>query len=401
MIQIICVLIAAFVFYALYKLALANKLVPKNPPLGTANIFLLTGTPGSGKSLRAVEIIEDLIEDEQEVYVCNLNGCALPGIIPFEDPTRWQDLPPGSVLVIDEAQKFFRRRPGEPPAYIQAMETLRHVGVRLVFVTQQPSYLHAHILGLCGRHEHLLRKHGLSKTYIFRSEEVMENTRALRGRISADTQTWKFPTRLYSAYKSAEVHTHKFEMPSKWKKGLAFGGIAVFLFIAFGYRMYGDLFKGKPQGQAAAATKEGARATDAEVAAVPPGKEPLTMEQYLQRMVPRVPAELWTAPLFDGRAVASDPHVFCMSTPDNCLCRTEQGTQYDLELAACRVKARWGEAYNPFKRPQEVHELASTSPAAPAETSTAIPMKSDGPAGSKPYIGPVYVPPGQSAGKVL
>lgn len=108
----------------------------------TASISLLTGLPGSGKSLRMVQRIVELIEQGTPVYVCNLAGINVPGVIPWDDPTKWNDLPAGSVLFVDEAQQFFRaRRGGDPPSYISSMETIRHWGVRLVLATQQPNYL--------------------------------------------------------------------------------------------------------------------------------------------------------------------------------------------------------------------------------------------------------------------
>ena len=93
----------------------------------TASITLITGLPGSGKTLRAVKFCKEAVDRGEVLFVSNLNGLKLPHI-PFEDPRQWRELPKGAVLVIDEAQQFFRtRRGGDAPEYLTAMETIRAV----------------------------------------------------------------------------------------------------------------------------------------------------------------------------------------------------------------------------------------------------------------------------------
>ncbi|PPV04807.1 zonular occludens toxin, partial [Xanthomonas axonopodis pv. vasculorum] len=70
----------------------------------TASISLLTGLPGSGKSLRIIQAIRYLMDKGAHVYVCNIDGISVPGTTPWADPHKWQDLPAGSILFVDEAQ---------------------------------------------------------------------------------------------------------------------------------------------------------------------------------------------------------------------------------------------------------------------------------------------------------
>src|SRR4249919_828308 len=122
----------------------------------TASITLLTGLPGSGKTQRMVKFLKEAHERGELLFVSNLNGLKLPHSV-CTNPRDWRSLPAGSILVVDEAQEFFRtRRGGEAPEYITAMERIRHHGVRLVLATQQPDYLDAHLRGLVGLHEHLV-----------------------------------------------------------------------------------------------------------------------------------------------------------------------------------------------------------------------------------------------------
>ncbi|MBD4845718.1 zonular occludens toxin, partial [Xanthomonas citri pv. citri] len=45
----------------------------------TASISLLTGLPGSGKSLRIIQAIRYLMDKGAHVYVCNIDGISVPG----------------------------------------------------------------------------------------------------------------------------------------------------------------------------------------------------------------------------------------------------------------------------------------------------------------------------------
>ncbi|KLB49297.1 zonular occludens toxin domain-containing protein, partial [Xanthomonas euvesicatoria] len=110
-------------------------------------------------------------------------GLAVPGVIDWEDPRKWQELPAGAILFVDEAQKWFgERRAGYAPDYLKAMNTMRgEEGVRMVLLTQHPKYLDSHIKDLVGCHEHLLRESGKLSSKLFRSDEIMEDPRSPRG----------------------------------------------------------------------------------------------------------------------------------------------------------------------------------------------------------------------------
>lgn len=78
---------------------------------------------------------------------------------------------------------------------------------------------------------------------------------------------------------------------------------------------------------------------------------------YAAKHLPRFDTMPWTAEVFDQRPVVSDPQVFCMSSMPTAsdpreaswTCMTEQGTRYDLPQPMCRMLARNGAPYNPYK----------------------------------------------------
>ncbi|MBD9368361.1 zonular occludens toxin domain-containing protein [Xanthomonas sp. XNM01] len=341
----------------------------------TASISLLTGLPGSGKSLRMTQRIVELVEKGEHVYTCNINGISVPGITPWEDPTKWRDLPAGAVLFVDEAQQYFRaRRAGEVPEYISAMETIRHSGVRLVLATQQPNYLDTHLRGLVGFHEHLLRQSGKNQTFIFRNHQVMDEVRMGLKRVKGlyDHEKWSLPEKYFKFYKSAELHTVKYRMPALLKKVLIVGPLALMLFLG----VFGMLFwkaymqsneaEGMSKTPPAAAS---AKPTASASAGGSPRAAVRTGEEYVEAITPLVADVPWSAPGYIGRDFKSDPHMYCMSTENSCRCVTEQNTRVVVRDDVCRDVARWGEPYNPFKAPrQEVErepaqERQQTAPA--------------------------------------
>ncbi len=323
----------------------------------TASISLLTGLPGSGKSLRIVQAIRHLMDKGAHVYVCNINGISVPGTTPWADPSDWQNLPTGAILFVDEAQEYFpARRGGDPAPHIKSMSTIRHVGVRLVLATQQPNYLDTYLRGLVGYHEHLLRQNGKQKTFIFRNSQVIEEVRAALPRIKKlyDYEVWKQPTDCFKYYKSAEVHTMKYQMPALVKRALMILPVAVLLGVGAWYTVFRDssLAKAAPaEAEAPSSTAPGsAGAAGASSPHADKGRA-LTAEGYVASITPLVQDVPWSAPAYLDRPVVSDPHTYCMSTETSCRCVSEQMTRVVVEDDVCRDIARWGEPYNPFKPP--------------------------------------------------
>lgn len=357
----------------------------------TASITLLTGLPGSGKTLRMVQFIDEAIKAGEVVFVTNLNGLKLTHI-PFEDPTQWRDLPSGSVLVVDEAQQFFRtRRGGDAPEYITAMETIRHQGVRLVLATQQPNYLDTHLRGLVGMHEHLLRVNGKPQSKIWRHNEVMENVRSEKARSRYDSETWDYPKQLFDAYESAQVHTVKPVMSSRMKRGLMIGGVALaaLSFVAYGFT---DIFSGLRGSDESPAPVQADSAPGAVAPVQGPGTtseptavdkhKPEAIAEYMANLQPRAPSLPWSAPIYDGRAAVAQPRVFCISSGDgyngsgewssgSYHCQTEQGTRVMMPEAEAKMIARWGEPYNPYKAPQ-AEAIGSGAAPAPVESVASV-----------------------------
>ncbi|WP_136680433.1 zonular occludens toxin domain-containing protein [Neptunomonas sp. XY-337] len=199
-------------------------------------IYLITGVPGSGKTLYTVNLLLEWIKENQrilqtpeeerkegefvrDIYV-GIDGFDHDQLGTQEPPQDWRDTPDGSIVVYDECQKFYgpdgsSRAKRED---IQAMETHRHSGHDLVLITQRERLLHPNIRDLVNRHYHIQRLHGSHNVNIFTKEEVI-NTSSATVLNRCDRDSWRYDKKLFKYYKSATVHTHKLSLP-KWLKRL-------------------------------------------------------------------------------------------------------------------------------------------------------------------------------------
>lgn len=331
-------------------------------------IRLYTGLPGAGKTAHAVSDALEMMKLGRPVFVSNMNGMNIPGAIPFEDPRKWEELPSDAVLIVDEAQRFWRAtRTLDIAPEVLAMETHRHLGIDFLLTTQQPTYLVKHLRGLVGEHTHHLRRTKASaQTWTWKG--VCEDPDNLSERDRADVSMFVYPKQVFGMYTSTEKDTHRPGIPRKWK----FVGAAAAMMLAL-FIWGPDYLKNKT---IQSASRDGASAEGPP--AQPPGQgadakaklnapkseRPATLREYVAELRPRVGAAPWSAPIFDEREVVAKPELYCVSAeggtdaqgrykPASHTCLTEQGTTYELDAKTARGLARHGNMYNPFRQPEE------------------------------------------------
>lgn len=204
------------------------------------SITLITGVPGSGKTLYAVsELLRPLVgavekkTDERgnavdiprTVYT-NINGLLLDHQL-IEGGGKWDLAPskdwhytgnpeslrnwhqwakPGHVVCFDEFQKFWPPRPNGSavPPDIQALDTHRHMGVDFILVTQNCMNVDRHIMGLVDRHLHVRRVANMPMAVVYEWDHA---SKTLNYKNSMTKSPWRYPKGAYKLYKSAELHT--------------------------------------------------------------------------------------------------------------------------------------------------------------------------------------------------
>ena len=190
-------------------------------------IYLITGTPGGGKSLRAVWYAEQFLREGRAVFG-NINGYGRQSDIPGMSPLvklksgrweggiggDWSKTPDGSVVIYDEAQRDFPQRGASAPVpeLIRKMETHRHTGHDLLIVTQHPNQVDHWLRRLVGKHDHVRRLGGMSRVALTTADSVMELPVGVES-ASGEKTFWKYPAALYDAYESATFHTVKHRIP--------------------------------------------------------------------------------------------------------------------------------------------------------------------------------------------
>lgn len=238
-------------------------------------LYLITATPGSGKSQYAIErfILDTIRENEaaiaawkkkpnpdkppplrRQVYT-NIKGMMRPdrvakiqamvgGLPILPSPDDWRDCPDGSMVIYDEAQQphLFRAtgKPGIPlkpgtkaseeieDTRITSFDTHRHRGFDIVLITQETGLIHHWAKKFVGRHVDLERVAGAEMMTVREWGKVQSDPADYHARQAADTSVKMMHKTTWELYDSATVHTHKFEMPRGAKfaiRGFLLAGI--------------------------------------------------------------------------------------------------------------------------------------------------------------------------------
>lgn len=204
-------------------------------------IHLITGAPGTGKSLLAVEIIllNSQSENPRPIF-SNINGLDYETLrcFPLDNPEEWYTYPDGSILVIDECQRFFPPRPNgsKVPQNIAEFETHRHHGLDIILLTQHPTFVDANIRKLTDRHQHGFRAFGKKRRTILEWTGCNDNPEPAKNETNSLQTRKPFDPSLFKYYKSSSQHTDKDRTP--WVKVLVPFVLAILAIGLFGTMFY-------------------------------------------------------------------------------------------------------------------------------------------------------------------
>lgn len=300
-------------------------------------ITLITGTPGSGKTLYTVsEIIKQLLhtsvveidDDDNEIVhprtiFTNINGLKLEHdlIDGREDGglLNWHEwAKPGAQIIFDEVQKVWPVRPNgsKVPDCIQALDTHRHMGVDLVLMTQTINNMDRHLQGLVGRHLHIRRVGNMPLAIIYEWDHC---SRSLMYSKAFSKRVWWYKTGDYKLYKSAKVHTKVArKSPTIIYLFLAsLAGLAFMVPTAWG--KFSGIFW--PSEAVAAPAPAVSKPEPVKVASSPaPAQDPAPAPKASSAPEP-------VKPVFSG----------CIAAADRCLCFTDKGEQIEPEPGYCQA----------------------------------------------------------------
>lgn len=213
-------------------------------------ITLITGTPGSGKTLYAVWLMEKLHKSGRRLVVDGIKDLALEHELVDEPWIRdwWGRCQAEDIIVVDEVQRIWPPQSVsvKPTEDIEKLHVHRHKGVDFIIITQHPQRLHKTIRDLVGRHVHVRRMFGLKQAMVYEWDHCHNPNSGFRDAVKS---RWGYPRSVFKLYTSAEVHTKQKAVVPK-----ALYAIPLCLAFAmfFGWRGYNDVL-GKKKAAAASA----------------------------------------------------------------------------------------------------------------------------------------------------
>lgn len=342
-------------------------------PLISEPINIITGSLGAGKTLFAIEQADLLIKsgDAIKVFQVGINKPDLRKLpelpFPLEEWHKHAEAGEcdGWVIIVDEFHKWMPPRgQGKPAEFVQAMAECRRMGVRFLLLTQSSDF-DAFLKGTrLNRHFFLHRKSGMPFTSIYEwaGEFVWDPIKDKLSRERAIRHTWRQPKQYFDWYESAKSHHFRLRIPLRLWLVPAFV-VAVAFFGVKAWNTMGG-FMGGTVNSAIGKGKEAPAKKDEFFQPSGMTTETVraeTIEAYDLALKPLDPTRPWTAPAFQGQAIATRPELFCVSSQagqdgngehkaGGCHCYTEQGTPADdVTTSQCAKIARHG-VYNPFRR---------------------------------------------------
>lgn len=311
-------------------------------------IKLWTGNTGASKTADMIASALKFKEanPDRPVFQYNIDSCdpSVATELTLEQLQNWKELPPGSLILIDECNEdgIFPPDRGFPEPWVKDLIKNRREGMDFWITTVHPSLMSPYVRRLVCEHVHRVRKFNTKIVQRFTWGRCMDNCEKDMAQKTAVSGVGTLPSHVYSLYKSANAHTMKPRVPLKvYLLGVAVVvGIAAAIFVPIvlkraQHNNIAAISGGKKDGQTQTATlDQGLRVTD-----------------YAKWLEPRVAGLPWTAPAYDQQTVKSQPRLFCIAVDDGRTeCITEQGTHVEVPVATARLIASQG-VYNPFLPP--------------------------------------------------
>lgn len=299
-------------------------------------LTLITGVPGSGKSLYGVwELLRPLQtatvevkgESVKRILYTNIKDLTLDHeLITGEHLNDWHNwAKPGAFIAFDEVQEVWRPRAmgAKVSDAIAKLETHRHMAVDFVLITQHPNLVDQNIRRLVGRHLHVRRVANMPLAIVYEWDHC-SNPSQVRNAMSS--RPWRYPgKKAYSLYKSAEAHT---KVPRRMPSvvlilGLIVAGLAYALPSA-----YDRIAHRSVPGAQNLATK----------APASPASAPKRQQAPEPRQERTQTATSATSPASAASAPERVVSIGCVRMATRCACYDDKGERQDKEPDFCEDK---------------------------------------------------------------
>lgn len=304
---------------------------------------IISGLPGCSKTSHLIARL--MKETARPIYYRGIKELKLPWHeLSDEDAKDWPNhVPEGAILVVDEAQELWPVRAASKsvPSAIAALETHRHKGWDVWFLTQDPMLLDSNARKLANEHFHYVRPFGAPFAIEYHSGTGVVSVTSTADLKRCNKTQKRLPKETWGLYKSAEVHTHKFRPPKVVYLLIALIAIAPFVWWNF-FSSVGEL----GGGQSAAVVGHSGTGAASGVASAGQAEPKKRWAELLQPEIPGLP---FTAPLYDDIArkpTAAPMLAGCVVRQRelrDCTCYTQQGTVIaDAPWSMCMAYIKGG-----------------------------------------------------------
>lgn len=240
-------------------------------------VYVHAGLPGSGKTLRILSIIEEILKTGKSyVYLFNfhlteegvthLTALAEKNNVGFflrpdrpadlhvqleRDPKtnyvtlKSLDIVDGATIFIDEAQEFFRTRgmsKDPPPPFITMLETHRHSGYNIHFITQNQAFLDKEIRRICGEYIQYSRLLNASYCRLEFFGGIKDNPIEQK-QVKLKVERFRYPKHIYKLYTSAVQHNMGLRIPAVFRS-LLWAILLLFGVIYLAYSSFSNIYNG-------------------------------------------------------------------------------------------------------------------------------------------------------------
>jgi len=356
-----------------------------------AEIVLITGTPGAGKTAHMVHMLvnDSMFKNSdgtpRKIFT-NIKGLNIPDMptidvssiaseqaestdekLSFHDIYKWIVKPEnhGSVVIIDEVQDVWpaRSNGSQVPPNVAWLNTHRHLGVDIFVLTQNPKNIDVNLRGLVNKHLHVA-KNKLGMRTLLEWKYCANNP--LTQAKDAFAKVHKLDKKIFGYYKSAEVHTENKTKVSKWVFVLPVVLLIMPVALYFSYSLLKNMASKDKVVEAAAASAPAA--TDGDMGQQLGTNSNMSQPQNTlgakpEDFVPRMAERPETKPLYDGQrqVQAMEWPVGCIiNTKKVCTCYSEQGTKIkEINQQLCKSYVADGLPFNPYKRPEQEQQQAN------------------------------------------
>lgn len=314
-------------------------------------LYFITGKPGNGKTLYVLSTVHKLAKESgrtvfydgiqlTEKGAATLGWHQVDGLDKAKklDDGRvrmWPHIPDGSIVVVDECQRYWRVRAqgSEVPLVVQGIEQHRHFGLDIYFLTQDPKLVDINVRKLVWEHTHIKRIFGSESATLFKWKQRVASVDSKHDYSDALEQKWLYPKENYSWYVSAEAHTVGKQLP--WRQmaiiaAIALGVAAAIWWIVNSFGSSDDPAKLLPVSTQMQTTSPASK------------RDKVTDRWSASAQTPRLDFLPESAPMYDQvTRVRSAPgvagcmkHVYSDGTV-NCTCTTWQGTKINMSSYRC------------------------------------------------------------------